>query len=266
MKTLVKIFLGFFLLIIILVVLVLGYFGFVPGVSSLFGSNKPRDLGIKYDKASLASVQVKSQVVYDILPAETPPENSRQFSGSRPITAEFSSAEITAIMNNSPWRYWPYHNLQVKFNADGSGEISGTLIKDKLPGYGAMIGVPKEAIEFAMKILPANPVFYVKGKGALTANKVSLFEPQKFEIGRTPLPVEMFLSMMPASLVKEAYALNIGGMSEELGKVKNKKALIIDYINSRLETFTGFYAKKAYFSENKVVFEGTLPEKKSVVQ
>jgi len=32
--------------LVIIAVLVLGYLGFVPGVSNIFGSNKPRDLGV----------------------------------------------------------------------------------------------------------------------------------------------------------------------------------------------------------------------------
>lgn len=270
MKLLGKILFGLFVIFIVIpvlaVVLALGYFGFIPGLSSLMGTNKPRDLGIKYTEEDRKSARGKSQIEYVALPANTPPEESRQYSGSRPIKAEFSSTEITALMNNRPWKYFPYSNVQVKFNADGSGEISGVLIKDKLPGYGAAIGVPKEAVEFAMKFLPSNPVFYVKGKAALADNKVSVFEPQKFEIGRAPLPVNIFLSFIPPQLVKQTYAVVDGGMSGELSKVQNKRALIISYINQRLGTFSGFFAKSAYFAENQLIFDGNLSERAATVQ
>jgi hypothetical protein len=34
------------LAVVVVLVLVAGYFGFVPGISNIFGSNKPVDLGI----------------------------------------------------------------------------------------------------------------------------------------------------------------------------------------------------------------------------
>lgn len=271
MKLLGKILLGLFVLFVVIpvlvVVLALGYLGFIPGLSNLMGTNKPRDLGIKYTEADRTSARGKSQVVYETLPPDTPPEKSHQTSGSRPIKTEFSSAEMTALMNNRPWKYWPYGNVQVKFNADGSGEISGVLIKDRVPAYTAAIGIPKEAVNLAMKLLPNKPVFYVKGKAALVDNKVFLFEPQTFQLGRISMPVDIFLSFVPPELVKEAYAaMDTTELTGELSKIQNKKALIVEYINRRLSSYPGFYAKRAEFAENKLIFEGTLPEKEAVVQ
>ena len=112
-------------------------------------------------------------------------------------------------MNNKKGAYYPYKNIQVKFNADGSGEISATLIKSRLPLYASTFGAPQIAVDFAMKILPDNPVVYLKGKATLVDNKVGLFEPQRFEIGRVPLPVNIFLSLAP-ELIPQTYALDIG--------------------------------------------------------
>lgn len=113
-----------------------------------------------------------------------------------------------------------------------------------------------------MKYLPSNPVFYVKGKVSLVNNKVSLFEPEKFEIGRLSMPIGIFLAFSKFDIVPETYAQNLKGMTDDLSKVENKKGLIISYINSRLSTaFGNFYAKKAYFDENKIVFDGTISDK-----
>ncbi|HLD11413.1 MAG TPA: hypothetical protein VJB91_00695 [Patescibacteria group bacterium] len=254
------------ILFLFVAVLLLGYLGFIPGLSSLFGSNKPRDLGVAYSQAEFNSARAKSQIEYDVLPSTTPAEESLQTSGSRDVKTEFSSAEITALMNDRPWRYWPYKDVQVKFHADGSGEISGVLIKERLPGYGAKIAAPKEAVDFAMKFLPSDPVFYVKMKASLAENKVGVFDPQAFQIGRMPLPVDMFLSYIPKSLVTEVYAAQLDEMNTELSKVENKREKIIEYINQRLMTFPGFYARTARFEENKLIFEGTLPEKESTVR
>lgn len=144
-------------------------------------------------------------------------------------------------------------------------EMSGILLKDRVPGYGAFIGLPKEALDFAMKFLPVNPVFYLKMKASLANNQVAVFEPQAFEIGRIPLPVSAFLSFTP-KIIPEVYAIDIAGMTGELAKVSNKKALIISYINDRISQTKGFYAKSAYISADKLFFEGNLAEKESTVR
>jgi len=262
----VKIFFKLFFLILVLLIaiplFIFAYFGFIPGLSTILGADKPQDLGIKYTQADLKSCRSKSQVDYTTLPDASSPTQTRQFSGQRTVTAQFTAAEITATMNNQPWRFWPYKDIQVKFNADGSGEISGILLKDRIPGYAAVIGIPPEAADFAMKFLPANPVFYVKMKGALKNNQVSFFEPQALQIGRLPIPVNIFLSSGSLNLTAEVFAQNIGEMTNQLSKVKNKRSLIINYINGRLASaFGSFYAKSAYFEENKLIFDGTLTQK-----
>lgn len=256
-----KLLLLLFVIVICIPVFVLGLLGFVPGLSTILGTDKPRDLGIKYTPADLKSVRSKSQIVYKTLPDTTIPSQTRQFAGKRDVTTEFTSAEITSTMNNQPWKLWPYKNIQVKFNADGSGEISGIFIKSRLPDYSAVISAPSQAADFAMKFLPDNPVFYVKLKASLIDNKIETFEPMSFEIGRMPMPLSLFLSFNGPMLIHEAYAQNVGEMSQELSKVQNKRQMIIEFINQRLSSdFGNFYAKKAYFGENKLFFDGTLTE------
>jgi len=251
-----------FLILIIFLLsafLALAYFGVIPGISDLLGANKPRDLGIKYTEADRTSGRAKSQIVYEALQENTPAAQSIQRFGKREVNAEFSSSEISSLMNNRPWKYWPYANVQVKFNADGSAEISGILLKDKISGYGAAIGAPQEAVDFAQKLLTANPTFYVKGKAAIANNKVSEFEPERFEIGRVPLPVSVFLSYFPKVFSgTEALAASPTDTISQLSQIKNKRELIINYINGRLSQINGFYAKGARFGENKLIFNGTL--------
>jgi len=249
------------LIIVIIPLFVLGFMGFIPGLSIILGASKPRDLGVKFSPVDLKSVRIKSQIEYKVLPDSTNPLNTRRFDGKRDVTAEFTSAEITATMNNQPWKYWPYKDVQVKFNGDGSGEISGVFIKSKLPGYAAAINAPTQAVDFATKFLPNDPVFYVKIKASLTENKIATFEPMAFEIGRMPLPLSLFLSFNGIKLINSVYAQSPQEMSQELSNVQNKKQLIIDFINQRLSSdFGSFYAKKAGFDENKLIFDGTLTE------
>lgn len=120
MKLIGRIFFLAILLLILAPILVLGYFGFIPGVSNLFGSNKPRDLKIRYTEENRLAARAKTKVEYGELSADTPASTSLVRTGSRPVKFEMSSAEVTSLMNNRPWKYFPYSDVQVKFNADGS--------------------------------------------------------------------------------------------------------------------------------------------------
>ncbi|KKP68168.1 MAG: hypothetical protein UR68_C0005G0024 [Candidatus Roizmanbacteria bacterium GW2011_GWA2_35_19] len=267
MKLIGRVFFLTILLLILSPILVLGYFGFIPGLSSFFGSDKPRDLKIKYTDADFKAARSQSKVEYMELPKSTPDETSIQRVGTREVNMELTSSQATSLMNDRPWKYWPYNNVQVKFNADGSAETSGILIKDKLPGYAATIGIPKEAVAFAMKFLPVNPVFYLKMKASLKNNKIEVFEPQKFELGRIPIPVNIFLSKAPKKMFSDVYAIDIAGMTGELSQIKNKKDLIISYINGRLAGYSSFfYAREARIEENKLIYKGRLAEKELMVK
>lgn len=225
----------------------------------------PRDLGIKYTQEDHISGRNKSQIAYEELPANTAPADSWQTYGTREVIAEFSSREITAIMNGKPGIYFPYKNVQVKFNADGSGEISGQLIKSKIPIYAATFDAPKAAVDLVMKFLPEDPVFYVKGRASLINNKIAIFEPMKFEIGRVPIPIAPILAYNDG-IIKETLAMEVSELFGEISQVSNKKQLIIEFINSRIAVIEGFYAKNSSFAQDKLIFEGTLPEREATLR
>jgi hypothetical protein len=168
-------------------------------------------------------------------------------------------------MNGKPGIYYPYKNVQLKFNADGSGEISGQLIKSRIPVYASTFDAPKIAVDLLMKFLPDDPVFYLKGRASLVDNKVAIFEPMKLEVGRMPIPLGPILAKKHG-IVKDAYAMDLSGFMSEISQVENKKGLIIDFINSRLAGIEGFYARDAHFEEDKLIFNGTLPEREATVR
>lgn len=255
-----KILLVVFLLLVLSPVVLLAYLGFLPGFSNLLGTNKPRDLGVKWTEVDRISVHQKSGVKFASLPSDTSPENSLQRTGGHAIKTEFTSAEISATMADRNWRHWPYKDVQMKFNRDGSVEVSGKLLKNRLPGYAAAIGIPKEAVEFAMKFLPADPVFYVKGTAALRENRLAVFAPEALEIGRMPIPLGPILSVSPDLLFSSVYAADLSEIGSELSGINNKKALIMEYIHNRLSLIKGFYAKEARFDDNRLIFEGSLPD------
>ncbi|MEK7597306.1 MAG: hypothetical protein AAB441_01530 [Patescibacteria group bacterium] len=267
MKLIGRLFLFVFLFSITAIIFGLGYMGYIPAIANLLGTNKPKDLGIRFTEQDRVEAHAKSGVEYGTLPASTSDELSIQRFGRHNVDTSWSSAQASALMNNRPWKFWPYQNVQVKFNTDGSAEVSGGLNKAVVPSYAAAIGIPKVAVEFAMKLLPPSPVFYLKMRASLKDNHVNVFEPQNFQLNRIPLPVNAFLSFNKPHFIKEVSAQLSADMLTDLASVKNKRQLIINYINDRLSGYSSFfYAKEARIEENKLIYKGTLANQEATVR
>jgi len=266
MKIVGKVLLTLLAVLILGIVGILGLLGYIPGLSSLLGANKPRDLGITYTQEDYTSARAKSQLVYEELPAETPVALSIQHSGSRTVGTSWDSAEMTSLLNDRPYRFWPIFDVQLRIHNDGTAELSGIVIKEKLKGYAMGIGVPEQATKTIVNLLPSEAPFYVKAKTSLVENKVGDFDIQAVSLGRMPIPVNTLLAKLAnltRQIVKPVFAENI---VTELSKYEGKRAAIINFINERLGKITGFYAKKAYFSDGKLYFDGTLSEKEITVR
>jgi len=258
-----KVFLSVLLLLVLIVVVFLGLSGYVPGLSNILGANKPRNLGIVFSDTDRISAREKSKLVYEALPETTPITQSIQRSGSRPVNNSWSSSEVTALLNNRPYRYWPVKNVQLKINNDGSAELSGILVISKIKGFAAGIGAPPIVAEMMEKYLPPDPAFYIKAKTALSENKVSEFEIQSAYMNKISIPVSTLLSLVKPNFIPSVYAEDVTSI---LSKYSGKKQAVIDFINERLARINGFNAKKAYFKDGKLYFDGNLSEKEAVVQ
>jgi len=259
MKTASKVWLIILAIIILGVVSLFAIMGYIPGLSTLFGTNKPRDLGITYTKADFTSAHNKSAVTYATLPPDTPASASITFSDSHAVETSWNSAEMTALLNNRPWKYWPISNVQMKINNDGTVEMSGIIDSEKLEGYAAAIGVPTTVAD-RTSLLPTSAAFYIKGTSSLNNNRVSTFDITSAELGRMPISTNLLLSY---NTIRHAYADDI---SNELSKYSGKKAAIVDFINQKLDWISGFFAKSASFSNGKLQFDGTLPDEELSVQ
>src|SRR5450756_747130 len=62
--------------LVAVVVLGLGYLGFIPVVAGVFGSDKPRDLGVKATAADLQSANGNTGVKLTELPPSSSPQGS----------------------------------------------------------------------------------------------------------------------------------------------------------------------------------------------
>lgn len=153
------------LAVVTLAILVGGYFGFVPGVSALFGSDKPKDLGVRHTPHDLASAETKSGIAFRYKPSTGSPDGSIAFDGSLRIDGSFSGAELTALLAADQWEYNFLEDTQIRINTDGSEEVAGVLVIDRIPGFLAARGYSAatiEKIEGMLKYIPTDPAFHVK--------------------------------------------------------------------------------------------------------
>ena len=112
---------------VVLVILALGYFGFMPGVSTMFGGDKPRDLGVRFTQADLESYHAKRQGQVVLMAPGAPPASSMAYAGSVDVRTSYTSEELTPVAAEraGQWAYWPITDWQIKIGQDGTVESSG---------------------------------------------------------------------------------------------------------------------------------------------
>jgi hypothetical protein len=236
MKVLFGIFIGIVAVVVVLV-LVAGYFGFVPGVSNLFGSNKPTDLGITYTQADYQSARAKGNIQRVDLPTSTPPEQSLSFSGQQNANVTLTDNEVTALIDEKVYEYFPMKNCQVRFNADGSAEFSGILKLDTLKDYAKARGVSEADFKAILDrvntfaVVQKEMPFYIKGTGS-AVNGVISFNTSAFKLGRLSIPTD---------------------------QINGHKAELLNALQSDVLSIPGFSVKNFSISDGAMHFEGTLP-------
>ena len=226
--------------IVIAAVLVLGYLGFVPGVSNLFGSNKPKDLGVTYTQADYNSAHARNGTTHSILPAGTATENSIKFSGSHPVNTIYTQAEINAEINDRDWEYYPLKDCQLRINADNTVEFSGLVITSRLKNYAAGLKESDDtmnSITNYIKYIPGNPAFYAKGTVEVANGQIVNTNITQFKVG------------------------NINFTSQ----IEDKLPDIINAVETQMQHYPGFTIKTLKFANGKVQFVGTLPDSARVV-
>jgi hypothetical protein len=189
MKFLIKLILVLVFIIIIVPALILGYLGFIPTISSVFGSDKPRDLGVTYTEADRKNAYDKNGVeVVAITPVSSAPKDSLNFEGKKEVNFSITGGEISALVNTEKWKYKPINNVQVKINPDGTGEASGVLNIGRVLPFISLTHSTAEVESAIQKYhIGFNPPYYVKGRVEVVNNKVTL-TPEKIEIGRITVP------------------------------------------------------------------------------
>ncbi|BAQ34881.1 hypothetical protein ABFB50_00295 [Dehalococcoides sp. THU3] len=218
----------FAVLILAAAVLIMGYLGIMPGVSSLMGSDKPRDLGVTATSQDYQTMVSKSGVTIGTLPSDTPPADSIIFSGSRIVNTSYTAEELTAFVNQTNYRYTPVKNFQVRINNDGTVECSGIfdikVIQDFITAMDGNAEVSEYWNKYSRYFI-SNPAFYVKCTPSMTNNHLSL-QLEKFELGRFSIP-QAALDELSSKLITLTDGLisHIPGLSVNSITMVNGKAV-----------------------------------------
>jgi hypothetical protein len=239
MKIIIRIIVFLFVIAFVAPVLVLAYFGFIPGLSSVFGANKPKDLGVTYTSADYTSTHDKIGTQVIKLEKADSIKDSIQFSGKKETKVDLSSAEISAYLNASKWVYAPGSNIQVKINQDGTGEISGLLNIRNFIAY-VSLTTPSADIQQAIDKfhIPASAPFYAKGTLSVINNKVNM-NIQSLEVGRIPVPA--------------------GNISENMAAVNN-------FATDKLNSIPNLKVRSLTLSASQAHLDATVPEKVSKLE
>jgi hypothetical protein len=222
--------------LVLIPLLVLGFMGFVPGLSNIIGANKPRDLGVKWTAADYASYQQKTGGQFlDFANAPVNPNNPSKktvFANPKQMEVSLTQEEITAAINSTNWLWMPIKNAQVKFN-DGGLELSGSVNAAYIPQFVNFIGgvgYPQSAVDQASNWakLFGNPPIYLKANASVEDNKVALTITEA-KVSRFSVPVD----------------------------IANK--VILSGSNNAIPRTNGLDIKSTTFSNGQMQFNGTTP-------
>ncbi len=200
------------LVVIILLVIVIaagGYLGFVPGIRTLFGSDKPRDLGVVASAQSFASGEAKIGLTRQ--DANAASAATVTYQGAHQVNVSLTSEELTSLMQNGSWKHtWQYNPIadgfQVKFHPDGTVEASGVIDRTKLMGYLVATGF-EDVLGYvnSLGFLPDTIPFYASGSGSIINNHVTV-SISKAELGRISLPTDASAMQVVQNVVERRIA------------------------------------------------------------
>ena len=238
MKFLAGIFIGI-ITIVVLVILVAGYFGFVPGLSKVFGSNKPVNLGTTYTAADYKSAEAKTGTKF-LNNTDSVDYNKSQktFGPAKAVTVDFTAAEITAALNEKPHPAdFPVRDWQVRYNPDGTAEMSAVVLTDKLASYAESHGVANDTIQQVLD----------------TVKKFGIIEKE------IPIYLKGSFSVVNGVLDFDATSVKIGRLPVSADTVNSNKSDILYFRNEHKNDIPGFSCTSCSIVNGKLHFVGTFP-------
>ena len=219
--------------LVVVLILVAGYLGFVPVLSKAFGSNKPRDLGVAHSVEAGFKGATAMNLPVSAADLEKIAKNSDL---AKSFNGELSDVEASSLvlLRQTDIDNFPVYLTTFKFNPDNTAEAAGMIRVANVGPFLRSTGVSKQdadTVVSTLKLVQDAP-FYLKGKVAITNNRVNL-DVSQVELGRLPLPASL---LEPNKGAVESYVGNALGMN-------------------------GFQVKTFAISNGKAKLEGTRPLK-----
>lgn len=174
-----KVLLTIFLLLLLSVVVLVAMTGLVPGLSSVVGADRPRDLGVTATAEDYDRVVEEVSFLLQRAPAAA---DSPKAAGPQTIDREFTEAELTALLAHEATGDSPMRDPQVRLHADGTVEIALSISKTALP---------PELIKFLPRVTPEVLPLYVKGRLDVVGQSEVKLQMERLEVGRIPLPLSV---------------------------------------------------------------------------
>jgi hypothetical protein len=219
----------------------MGYLGFVPGISHLFGSDRPVTLGVIYSHADYDSFVRLAQTKIIISGDKGLPRSNLKFSGQIKLNQAFSQGEVSARINYSLWKYMPISDFQIRFLENDYLEFSGNLKTDRLDGFIKSFTTPDftgNPINNCLKILeliPNSIPIYIKAAVSYRDNVV-LIKTAKVVIGKVNFPLDQI----------------------------DFDAFINEVTEKIVDKIPGFYVDSVNFSGGRMNFVGLVPAEETI--
>lgn len=226
---------GIVVALVLVAVIVLAYFGFIPGLSKFF--MKQKDLGVTYDAELVNTVYADMGFVNGLANLSTPTSSDLVYTGAKELKRDFSSQEISSMLSSwyGHYAYVPFRNVQVRIAEDGTVEFSAMLDVERSVGLARILGYTDDQIDAAkkyVKFVEGELPVYGKGTGSATNNEVTI----------------------------NATTLQVGNITVPSNYVEEFSSGIEDVIEKYADRMPGLEAKSLSFDNSTMSFDGTIPE------
>ena len=208
------------------------FFGLLIG-GAFFYFSQAKNLGITYTQADLKSMYSKLDVKFEALPTNSGTGRTLIVSGAHPVDQYFNSSELTAAADNrrKQYIYFPFRNVQIRVNRDGSVEGTAIVNYNDAVNYLVVLGVSYQDVVKAaakFKIPNINIPVYLKASGSII-NNLGHVNIQSANIANIPVPQNLVDQYGPGindlveSVIKERQpSYNIEKLEVQNGKVHFK--------------------------------------------
>ena len=175
---------------------------FILAGAVIFYLLQPKTLGIRFTAADLESAKSKIKVTTVPLPTNSPIDQTLIVSGSHPVDTSFTSEELSALADNrhKDYAYFPFRNVQIRVNNDGSVEGGATVNYQDAVNYLVSLGVSASDIAEGaakFKIPNASLPVYLKVSGSVENNQ-STIDVHQAKIANIGIPQNYITDYSPA--------------------------------------------------------------------